>query len=73
MFERFVSLDGHGGSGLGLAIAREVARRHGGDLNGDRGPFVLNLPAVAADPGRWDDDGRYGLTVPTPNERVDGP
>ncbi|MGW6567121.1 ATP-binding protein [Streptomyces sp. NPDC054975] len=37
IFERFVRLDDartrdEGGAGLGLAIARDVARRHGGDL-----------------------------------------
>lgn len=32
LFEPFAASDKHGGSGLGLAIAREIMRRHGGDL-----------------------------------------
>ncbi len=61
IFERFVRLDesrerGTGGTGLGLSIAREIARRHGGDVtvvsgNG-AGPgalFVVHLPAPPAD------------------------
>ncbi|MFF8608356.1 sensor histidine kinase [Streptomyces sp. NPDC015346] len=54
VFERFVRLDDartrdEGGAGLGLAIARDVARRHGGDLTVTDAPsggarFVLRLP-----------------------------
>ncbi|MET9436034.1 HAMP domain-containing sensor histidine kinase [Streptomyces sp. NPDC006551] len=54
VFERFVRLDDartrdEGGAGLGLAIARDVARRHGGDLTVTAAPsggarFVLRLP-----------------------------
>lgn len=43
VFERFVSLDGHGGSGLGLAIARAIARAHGGDAWYDGRSFRLRL------------------------------
>ncbi|MGW7429914.1 sensor histidine kinase [Streptomyces sp. NPDC054861] len=59
VFERFVRLDeartrDEGGAGLGLAIARDVARRHGGDLTVTQAPsggacFVLRLPR-AEDP-----------------------
>lgn len=54
VFERFVRLDDartrdDGGAGLGLAIARDVARRHGGDLTVGQAPgggarFTLRLP-----------------------------
>ncbi|MGH9040385.1 MAG: HAMP domain-containing sensor histidine kinase [Acidimicrobiia bacterium] len=44
VFERFVSLDGHGGTGLGLAIARGIARAHGGDVRCRDGAFVLAIP-----------------------------
>ncbi|MFJ8663444.1 sensor histidine kinase [Streptomyces sp. NPDC093795] len=54
VFERFVRLDDarsrdDGGAGLGLAIARDIARRHGGDLTATRAPaggarFELRLP-----------------------------
>jgi two-component system, OmpR family, sensor kinase len=50
IFERFVRLapDGRPGSGLGLAIAREIARRHGGDITCDPSEggasFTLRLP-----------------------------
>lgn len=53
VFERFTRLDdarsADGGAGLGLAIARDIARRHGGNvtLDGDPAPgarFVLTLP-----------------------------
>ncbi|MFB7586838.1 sensor histidine kinase [Streptomyces sp. NPDC056169] len=54
VFERFVRLDDarsrdDGGAGLGLAIARDVARRHDGDLTVDQAPdggarFTLRLP-----------------------------
>ena len=56
VFERFTRLDdartGAGGAGLGLAIAREIARRHGGDVSIDAGyepgaRFVLTVPTVA--------------------------
>ncbi|MFJ8665213.1 ATP-binding protein [Streptomyces sp. NPDC093600] len=56
VFERFVRLDDartrdEGGAGLGLAIARDVARRHGGDLTVTAGPsggarFALRLPTA---------------------------
>lgn len=46
-FERFTSLDGMGGAGLGLCIARELARRHGGDLTYAQGMFVLRLAALS--------------------------
>ena len=45
IFERFVTLDGHGGSGLGLPIARDLARAHGGDLSYEDRAFVVRLPA----------------------------
>lgn len=48
VFERFVSVGHRGGSGLGLAIARELARRHGGDLRYTEGGFVLWAPVT-----RW--------------------
>lgn len=44
VFERFVSIGERAGSGLGLAIARELARRHGGDLRYTEGAFVLWVP-----------------------------
>jgi signal transduction histidine kinase len=44
VFERFVSLDGHGGTGLGLAIARGIARAHGGDVRYREGAFVMAIP-----------------------------
>lgn len=44
VFERFVSLDGHGGSGLGLPIARELARAHGGDVRYCERVFLVTLP-----------------------------
>lgn len=43
-FERFTALDDLGGAGLGLAIARDLARRHHGDLVYEDGAFVLRLP-----------------------------
>ncbi|GAA1873259.1 HAMP domain-containing sensor histidine kinase [Myceligenerans crystallogenes] len=56
IFERFVRLDDarsrdDGGAGLGLAIARDVARRHGGDVVVSDAPeggarFELRLPAA---------------------------
>lgn len=62
VFERFVRLDDArsrdaGGAGLGLAIARDVARRHGGDLAVDAPPgggarFTLGLPHRKAEPRR---------------------
>ncbi|MEU2242638.1 HAMP domain-containing sensor histidine kinase [Streptomyces sp. NPDC018338] len=58
VFERFVRLDDarsrdDGGAGLGLAIARDVARRHGGDLTAGQAPgggarFTLRLPPAEA-------------------------
>ncbi len=58
VFERFVRLDDarsrdDGGAGLGLAIARDVARRHGGDLTAGQAPgggarFTLRLPPAQA-------------------------
>jgi signal transduction histidine kinase len=44
VFERFVTLDGHGGTGLGLAIARGIARAHGGDVRYGDGAFVMAIP-----------------------------
>ena len=44
VFERFVSVGDRGGSGLGLAIARELVRRHSGDLRYAEGAFVLWVP-----------------------------
>lgn len=43
-----------GGAGLGLALARRLARSCGGDIvlgTGPGGCFVLELPALSADPG----------------------
>ncbi|MFE5710203.1 sensor histidine kinase [Streptomyces sp. NPDC056501] len=58
VFERFVRLDDarsrdDGGAGLGLAIARDVARRHGGDLTAGQAPgggarFTFRLPPAEA-------------------------
>ena len=44
VFERFVTIGHRAGSGLGLAIARELARRHGGDLRYRDRSFVLSVP-----------------------------
>jgi signal transduction histidine kinase len=54
VFERFGRLDDSrnrrsGGTGLGLAIAREIVRRHGGDIDlvaagGPGATFVMRLP-----------------------------
>jgi signal transduction histidine kinase len=62
VFERFTRLDDarsadDGGAGLGLAIARDIARRHGGDLTvvdtGRRGAhFLLTLPVAREEEGR---------------------
>jgi signal transduction histidine kinase len=64
VFERFTRLDearsADGGAGLGLAIARDIARRHGGDVTLDGewpgARFVLALPGDGVsrpgDPGR---------------------
>ena len=63
VFERFVRLDASrarssGGAGLGLAIAREIARRHGGELTATDGAtgarFVLSLPADLQSPAVGD-------------------
>jgi signal transduction histidine kinase len=62
VFDRFVSLDGHGGSGLGLAIARGIARAHGGDVFYDGRAFVLRLPSVA--PPRRPRRARHGQHEP---------
>ena len=45
------------GTGIGLNISRGIARAHGGDLTcrtvpGEGTTFVLDLPALAADPSR---------------------
>ncbi|MGH9152849.1 MAG: HAMP domain-containing sensor histidine kinase [Acidimicrobiales bacterium] len=57
VFERFARLDdargAGGGTGLGLAIAREIARRHGGDItvsdNGRPGAcMVMTVPTAPA-------------------------
>lgn len=54
IFEKFIraeGLTGISGAGLGLHLARELARRHGGDVvlepavPGDGASFVLTLPA----------------------------
>lgn len=40
------------GAGLGLTIARQLARRHGGDVTMDEGEgacFVVSLPRAAAE------------------------
>jgi signal transduction histidine kinase len=62
VFERFTRLDDarsadDGGAGLGLAIARDIARRHGGDLtvvDAGRGGarFLLTLPVAREEEGR---------------------
>jgi signal transduction histidine kinase len=56
LFDRFGRADGSrsratGGAGLGLAIARDIARRHGGDITvsspaGEGTSFVVELPVV---------------------------
>jgi signal transduction histidine kinase len=46
VFERFLSLDGHGGAGLGLAIARDLAERQGGHLVCAGSTFTLTLPVT---------------------------
>jgi signal transduction histidine kinase len=53
LFEAFVGTGRPGGTGLGLHIARDVARRHGGDLvlhrtGGDGAAFRLRLKDVAS-------------------------
>lgn len=62
IFERFVRLDesrerGTGGTGLGLSIAREIARRHGGEVTavsgngaGPGAVFCVHLPMPPQDP-----------------------
>jgi signal transduction histidine kinase len=57
LFDRFYRADGSrtratGGAGLGLAIARQVARRHGGDIEMTSAPaegtrVVVRLPRLA--------------------------
>lgn len=59
IFERFVRLDDargrdEGGAGLGLAIARDVARRHSGELTvgvAPEGGALLTLSLPLAEPG----------------------
>jgi signal transduction histidine kinase len=55
IFEPFFRLPGHaekaGGVGLGLALVRQIARRHGGDVQclpreGGGSCFVISLPAA---------------------------
>lgn len=59
VFERFVRLDearsrDAGGAGLGLAIARQLARKHGGDIavlpTNSGAHFELTLPRTASTP-----------------------
>lgn len=68
VFERFVRLDDSTvgpvpGTGLGLYISRELARRHGGDLElgesrpGGGSTFRLRLPSAAAAKTERDDAG----------------
>jgi two-component system heavy metal sensor histidine kinase CusS len=49
-----------GGAGLGLAIAREIARRHGGDVHLDAsakgGRFVIKLPVAEFAPVAGNDE-----------------
>jgi signal transduction histidine kinase len=44
IFERFSAHGPSAGTGLGLAIARDIARRHGGDISCDADGFHLTLP-----------------------------
>ena len=71
VFERFVSLDGHGGSGLGLPIARELARAHGGDVRYHDGAFLVTLP-TGGPSGRSRGPARTGGGAPAPG-RHPGP
>jgi signal transduction histidine kinase len=45
IFERFVSIGERGSTGLGLPIAREIVRRHDGELTYEHGRFLLTVPA----------------------------
>ncbi|MBN1174507.1 MAG: HAMP domain-containing histidine kinase [Micromonosporaceae bacterium] len=76
VFERFYRAPGQqrrsSGSGVGLTIAREIARRHGGDITassaglGQGARFTLTLPAdPPAAAGRRRHEPRTGHTPPS--------